>query len=369
MRTAGDRSSKTAISADRKVRRCCSLTASSLVATLPTNGIGPSLPVRSCPGRRQDKPPRRDLNMKRFEYLEARTLRQATSMLQRHGENARIVAGSTDFLVRWRQGVWNPDHVINIQRVAGLGRITYSSRNGLRIGALVTIRTLEQHPAVRRRYPALAASAASFAGVQVRNLATVGGNICNASPSADTIPALLVFGAECRVAGPDGERWVSLDQFFTGPGRTVLQTGELLAEVRVPPPAANTGSHYIKHSPRGAMDIATVGVASLVSLDGRSGPCSEARIALGAVAPTPVRAYAAEDILRGQEISHQLVEAAAAAAQDGVRPIDDIRGSAVHRKEMVGVLTRRTLEQALSSAANGPLVFEEQRRLTVQAGF
>ena len=307
--------------------------------------------------------------MKRFEYLEARTLRQAVSMLQRYGENAQIVAGSTDFLVRWRQGLWNPDHVINIQRVAGLGRITYSSRNGLRIGSLVTIQTLEQHPVVRRRYPALAGAAASFAGVQVRNLATVGGNICNASPSGDTIPALLVFGAECRVVGPEGERWVALDKFFTGPGRTVLQTGELLAEVRVPPPAPISGSHYIKHSPRGAMDIATVGVASMISLDGRSGPCTEVRIALGAVAPTPVRAYAAEDILRGQEISSQLIHSAATAAQDGVKPIDDIRGSAAHRKEIVGVLTRRTIAQAYESAGQGPMAFEEQRRLTIQAAF
>ena len=228
--------------------------------------------------------------MKRFEYFEARTVRQAVSMLQRYGDKARIVAGSTDFLVRWRQGVWNPEYVINIQRVAGLGRITYSARNGLRIGALVTVRTLEQHPAVRRRYPALAAAAASFAGVQVRNLATAGGNICNASPSGDIIPPLLVFGAECRIAGPGGDRWVALDQFFKGPGKTVLETGDLLAEIRVPPPPRNTGSHYIKHSPRGAMDIATVGVASLVTLEGRRGPASEARIALGAVAPTPVRA-------------------------------------------------------------------------------
>ena len=307
--------------------------------------------------------------MKRFEYLEARTVRQAISMLQRYGENARIVAGSTDFLVRWRQGVWNPEHVINIQRVAGLSRITYSSRNGLRIGALVTVRTLEQHPMVRRRYPALAAAAASFAGVQVRNLATVGGNICNASPSGDTIPALLVFDAQCRIAGPDGDRGVALDQFFTGPGRTVLRSDELLAEIRVPPPAANTGSHFIKHSPRGAMDIATVGVASLVSLDGRRGPCSQARIALGAVGPTPVRAYSAEDILRGQDINQELIRSAADSTRDGVKPIDDIRGSAAHRKEIVGVLTRRTLEQALSSAASGPLAFEEQRRLAVQAAF
>ena len=307
--------------------------------------------------------------MKRFEYQEARTVRQAVSMLQRYGDSARIVAGSTDFLVRWRQGLWNPEYVINIQRVAGLGRITYSAKNGLRIGALVTVRELEQHPVVRRRYPALATAAASFAGVQVRNLATVGGNICNASPSGDTIPVLLVFGAECRIAGPGGDRWITLDQFFKGPGQTVLETGELLAEIRIPAPARNTGSHYIKHSPRGAMDIATVGVASLVTLERRNGSASDVRIALGAVAPTPVRAYSAEAILRGKDISHELMQSAAAAAQGGVSPIDDIRGSAVHRKEMVGVLTRRTLEQAWDSAAKGPLNFEEQRRLTVQASF
>ena len=307
--------------------------------------------------------------MKRFEYLEARTVRQAISMLQRYGENACMVAGSTDFLVRWRTGVWNPDHVINIQRVAGLSRITYSGRNGLRIGALVTIRAVEQHAAVRRYYPALAAAAASFAGVQVRNLATVGGNICNASPSGDMIPALLVFGSECKIVGADGERVVALDKFFTGPGQTVLQHGELLTEIRVPVPARNTGSHYIKHSPRGAMDIATVGVASLVSLDGRNGPCAEARIALGAVAPTPIRAYSAEDSLRGQTLTQGLLIDTANLARDGIRPIDDIRGSAEHRKEIVGVLTRRTLEQAFNAATSGPLTFNEQRRLTVQAAF
>jgi carbon-monoxide dehydrogenase medium subunit len=305
--------------------------------------------------------------MKRFEYLEAHTLKQAIAMLQRHAGNARIVAGSTDFLVRWRQGVWNPDYVVNIQRVPGLSRVTYSARNGLRIGSLVTLRTLEQHPVVRQRYPALAASAASFAGVQVRNLATVGGNLCNASPSGDTIPALLAFDAQCWIAGPAGDRWVSLDQFFTGPGRTVVGPDEVLAEIRVPPPTPNTGSLYIKHSPRAAMDIATVGAASVVSLERRSGVCLEARIALGAVAPTPLRATAAEDILRGQAITPALIAASALAAQGLATPIDDLRGTAGHRKDMVEVLTRRTLEHAAHIAAHGPITFEGQRRLTVQA--
>ncbi len=303
--------------------------------------------------------------MRRFEYLEPHTLRQAIRMLQQHGDTARIVAGSTDFLVRWRAGFWHPDYVVNIEHIPGLSRLTYSRRNGLRMGALVTIQTLEQHPAVRRNYPALAAAAASFAGVQVRNLATVGGNICNASPSGDTLPALLAYGAECRLSGPDGHRQVPLDQLFTGPGQTVLARDEVLTEITLPAPEANTGSLYIKHSPRGAMDIATVGVASALSLD-RSGACTGARIALGAVAPTPLRARAAEDLLRGKQLDAGLLQAAADAAMTECSPIDDVRGTAGYRRQMVGVLARRTLEHAAATAAGTPLAYEDHRRLAIQ---
>ena len=215
--------------------------------------------------------------MARFEYLEARSLRQAVSLLERHGEEARLVAGSTDFLVRWRQGVWRPQYVVDIRRIASLSRISYSNSRGLRLGPLAKVQDLETHPAVTQRYPALAAAAASFAGVQVRNLATVGGNICNASPAGDTLPALLAFDAECRVVGPEGERWLPLASVFAGPGRTVLQHSEVLAEVRLPPPAPNSGSLYIKHSPRGAMDIATLGVASVLSLEVDGQTCPERR--------------------------------------------------------------------------------------------
>ena len=155
--------------------------------------------------------------MARFDYLEPHTLRQALSMLQQHGDQARIVAGCTDFLIRWRTGFWNPQYVVNLQHVPGLNRISYSARNGLRLGALATIQQIEQHPAIRQRYPALATGATSFAGVQVRNLATVGGNVCNASPAGDTLPALLALDAQCKIAGPGGERWLPLDQFFQGP--------------------------------------------------------------------------------------------------------------------------------------------------------
>jgi carbon-monoxide dehydrogenase medium subunit len=303
--------------------------------------------------------------MRRFEYLEAHTLRQAIGMLQRHGSQARVVAGSTDFLVRWRAGFWSPDYVVNIQRVPGLSRVVYSRSNGLRLGALVTIQTLEQHPAIRRHYSALASAAASFAGVQVRNLATVGGNICNASPSGDMLPALLAYGSECRLSGPDGHRQVALDQLFTGPGQTVLAQDEVLTEITLPPPPANTGALYIKHSPRGAMDIATVGVSSMVAVD-RSGTCTEARIALGAVAPTPLRAYAAEDMLRGQRLDAELLQAATDQAVSQASPIDDVRGTAGYRRQMVGVLTRRTLERAAAEATGNPLAYADHRRLAIQ---
>jgi carbon-monoxide dehydrogenase medium subunit len=307
--------------------------------------------------------------MARFDYLEPHTLKQAISLLQRHGDQARIVAGSTDFLVRWRQGSWRPQYVVNIQHIPGLNRISYSPRNGLRLGALVTVQTLETHPVVREKYPALATGATSFAGVQVRNLATVGGNICNASPAGDTLPALLAFDAQCRIVGPDGERWVSLDQFFVGPGRTALQPGEILTELQLPPPLPNSGSLYIKHSPRGAMDIAAIGVASAVSLEDGGRVCRDVKIALGAVAPTPIRAYSAEDMLRGQTITPGLIEAAAQEAQNRATPIDDVRATAMYRQTIVGVLAQRTLERAVDMARAVPLPFEMQRRLAIQTAF
>jgi carbon-monoxide dehydrogenase medium subunit len=311
--------------------------------------------------------------MARFEYLEARTLRQAISLMQRHGEDARIVAGSTDFLVRWRAGVWQPKYVVDIRHIASLGRISFNRRQGLRLGSLVKVQDLETHTGIRQNYPALSAAAASFAGVQVRNLATVGGNICNASPAGDILPALLAFDAQCRIVGPEGERWLPLTGVFAGPGRTVLRTAEVMAEISLPPPLANSGSLYIKHSPRGAMDIATLGVASAISLEhgGENDRlvCRQARIALGAVAPTPIRAVAAENLLVGKPLTTELIHQAARAAQEAARPIGDIRGSAEHRSAMVGVLTQRTLETALEMARGVPVPFERQRDLALQQVF
>lgn len=307
--------------------------------------------------------------MSRFEYFEPHTLRQALSMLQQYGSQARIVAGCTDFLVRWRTGVWNPQYVINLRHVSGIDRIRYSSRSGLRLGALVTVQTLERNPMVREHYPALAAAAASFAGVQIRNLATLGGNVCNASPAGDTLPALLAFEAQCKIVGTDGERWVPLEQFFNGPGSTVVQPGEILTELRLPPPLRNCGSLYIKHSPRGAMDISAVGVASVIALRDRGRVCDDIRIALGAVAPTPIRASRAEDLLRGQPLTPELIQAAAQEAQNAATPIDDVRATGAYRKSVVGALVQRTLEKSIEMARGGDIPFEVQRRLAIQTAF
>jgi len=304
--------------------------------------------------------------MNRFEYLEARTLPEAIALLGQD-DGTRIVAGATDFLVRWRQGAWKPRAVLSIQRIPGLDRVDYMPASGLSLGSLVTIRTLELHPLIQQHYPALSQAAATFAGVQIRNLATVGGNICNASPSGDTLPALIAYGAECRLIGPEGERLVPLESFFLGPGRTALRPAEILIELRLPPPPPHTGALYIKHSPRSAMDISTVGVASVVTLAGQDDVCREVRITLGAVAPMVIRAKSAEALLCGQRLEAGLIQQAARAATEDARPIDDIRGTARHRRAIVEALTGRTLRSAIQMAQGVSFPFQTQRALAVEA--
>jgi carbon-monoxide dehydrogenase medium subunit len=306
--------------------------------------------------------------MNRFEYLEARTVPEAIALLGQD-EGTRIVAGATDFLVRWRQGLWKPRSVLSIQRISGLDSVSYSPANGLSLGTLVTIRTLERHPLIQEHYPALSQAATTFAGVQIRNLATVGGNVCNASPAGDTLPALIAYGAECRLIGPEGERLVPLESFLLGPGRTALRPAELLAELHLPPQPSPTGALYIKHSPRSAMDISAVGVAAVVTLESRDGVCREVRIALGAVASTVLRARSAEALLRGQHPDAARIQQAARAAIEDARPIDDIRGTARHRRAIVEALTKRTLRSAVEMAQGTSFPFRTQRALAVEAMF
>ena len=287
--------------------------------------------------------------MQRFEYHAPTSTAEAIGLMDRYGDSARVIAGGTDLLTALKERWERPAFVIGLGAIPGLAYITYEEGVGLRIGAATTVRAVETSAAVRSHYPVLAYAASTLASIQIRNLATVAGNICRASPSADTPPALIVLGAQVKLAGPDGERVVALDDFFTGPGRTLRQPNELLTEIRIPPPRPHSGSAYFKHSPRRAMDLAVVGVAAAVALE--NGLCRDVRIALGAVAATPRRARGAEAVLEGFEPTAARLEEAARAAATECNPISDVRGSADYRREMVRVNTGRALQQALESAA------------------
>ncbi len=279
----------------------------------------------------------------RFNYLEPATIEEAIALLSKHDGKARVIAGGTDLLVQVRSKAIKPEHVIDIGYIPGLDYINYDEKQGLSIGALATIRALEKSDKIRRRYPAISQSARELGSSAIRNVATIGGNLCNAAPSADIAPALIGFSAQAKITGPGGERRVLLEDFFTGPGETVLKRGELLVEIQVPVPSSGTKGVYLKHG-RSAVDLATVGVAVIMALES-GGVCRDIKIVLGAVAPTPMRAKKAEGVLRGKKVEAALIEKAAQAASAEAQPITDVRASAEYRKEMIKVFTRRALEQ------------------------
>ena len=287
--------------------------------------------------------------MRRFEYFEPRTLDEAADLLARYEGQASLLAGGTDLLVEIKEQLRRPEYVINIKRIPGLGRLAYEEAAGLTIGALVTVRAVETCSVVGEKYAGLAQAAKDLGSIQVRNRATIVCNLCRASPSADTAPPLIADGAAINLYGPAGERTVPLEDYFTGPGMTVLGKGEIATGLVVPAPVHRTGKVYLKHGRRKAMELATVGVA--VSLTLADGICEQARVVLGAVAPTPIRARAAEALLQGRVIDEMTVAAAAQSAMQAARPISDVRSSAEYRREMVRTLTARALREALERAA------------------
>jgi carbon-monoxide dehydrogenase medium subunit len=289
--------------------------------------------------------------VRRFELATPTSVEECLKTLAQRGPEAKLLAGGTDLLPQLKNHLLKPACVIDVSGVADLRIVEGDARRGFRIGASVTARTLEQHAGIRSAYPALAESAALVGSIQVRNLATLGGNMCNAAPSADMAPPLMALEAEAVIAGPKGRRRVPVAEFFLGVRRTVLAPDELLLEFAVPAPAARSGGHYLRHTPRRELDIAVVGVSSEVVLT--DGVCGKARIALAAVAPTPVRATAAEQALQGQPLTAAAIERAAELAVQAARPIDDQRGSADFRRHLVRVLTRRTLTRALERASGG----------------
>ncbi len=287
--------------------------------------------------------------MIRFEYLEASTIKEAVSLLSRYREEATAIAGGTDLVVQMRYRDLAPKYLINLKTIQGLDYISEES-GVLRIGAMTTIRAVETSPLIKERFGVLAQAAHLLGSVQVRNLATIGGNLCHAAPSADTAPPLLALGAKAKLTGPDGTRTIALEDFFEGPGKTVLKEGEILTELQAPSPAARSGGVYLKHSIRKAMDIAFIGAAVVVEMANGNGICKDIRIALGAVAPVPMRALKAEAHLRGKKLEEGLLREAGEIASQEISPISDIRCSAEHRSEIVKVFVRRATQQAAELA-------------------
>ena len=286
--------------------------------------------------------------MRRFELLLPRSVDDCLRALADRRSDAKVVAGGTDLVPQLKNGLLKPPCVVDLSGIAVLRTLARVDGHGLRIGASVPARAIELDPHVRSTYPALAEAGALIGSVQIRNLATVGGNLCNAAPSADIAPPLLALDAEAVIVGPSGQRRIPLASLFLGVRRTVLAPDELLLEITIPAPEPRTGGNYLRHTPRRELDIAVVGVASQISL--RDGVCGKARIALASVAPMPVRALMAEQALVGQPMTPALIERAAALAVEAARPISDQRGSADFRRHLVRVLTRRTLTTALERA-------------------
>jgi len=283
----------------------------------------------------------------KFDYLEPKTVDEALSLLAQYRGRAKVIAGGTDLVPKLkRREIEAPDYLIDLKGIPDLDYIKYDEVGGLSLGPLVTIHAAETSPIVQERFGVLHQAVESMACRQVRNRGTIAGNLCNAVPSADTAPALLALEASLRLASQKGERIVNVEDFFTGPSETLLADEEILLEIHVPNLPAHSRGTYLKLTPRTSMDLALVGVAAVVVAE--VGMCSDIRIALGAVAPTPIRARQAEDIVRGQKLSAEVIEKAAQIAGGECYPISDHRASQEYRCHMVEVLTKRAIQQAIS---------------------
>jgi len=289
-----------------------------------------------------------------MDYFEPKTVSEALSLLAKHGAEAKIIAGGTDVMVdiKYKE---EPGCLVNIKKIPGLDGIRENG-GSLRIGALATIRDVETNAVVRERLPVLWESSHQFASLQIRNTATIGGNICRASPSGETLTPLLVLEAKAKLAFSDGERTEPFTAFFQGPGKCSVGSNGLLTEIEVPYPAAGSRGVYLKHAVRGAMDIAMVGVAVLITPDASKNSLQDVRIGLGAVAPTPLRATKTEALLRGKPLSGALLKEAAAMAASESSPISDQRSSAEYRRWIVEALTRRGLQQTWKAATGKEVV-------------
>lgn len=283
--------------------------------------------------------------MRDFEYFEPASVNEAVALLAKYKKEAKILAGGTDVMVKLKHDFIRPKYVINIGAIPTLNYIDFDHGKELRIGALTTMRTLSESAKLVKTYPVICQAASQLGNPAIRNVATLGGNLCNASPAADSAPALIGLSAKAKIAGPDGERIIPLENFFSGPHSNVLKAGEILTEIQAPVPQANTKGVYLKCGARGVADLAIVGVAIIATIEAKSKVCSDIKIVLGSVAPTPVRAKKAEESIKGQKITEALIDESAQIAASEARPITDQRSSAEYRKTLVKVYVKRALRE------------------------
>jgi carbon-monoxide dehydrogenase medium subunit len=289
--------------------------------------------------------------MQAFAYVPTTTIEQAVTALNQEGDAARVLSGGTDLLVQMREGRRTVGTVVDIKGIPEVNALSFDPIKGLSIGAAVPCYRIYGNPDVVKSYPGLVDAVSLIGGVQIQGRASLGGNLCNSSPAADSIPALIVHRAVAVIAGPDGEHVVPVEEFCTAPGRNVLKRGELLVALRIPAPPPHFGASYLRFIPRNEMDIAVVGAGASVVLDEAHATFVAARISLGAVAPKPLHVNDAERALVGQKVSSAAILEAARIAQSAAQPITDMRGTITQRIHLSAVLTRRAIEKAIERAS------------------
>ena len=277
--------------------------------------------------------------MKKFDYYQPETLKEAYGLMEKHGGDARYIAGGTDIIWRIKQGVIQADALISLRRIAALGGIAVNG--ALTLGSMALFRDIERDSAIAEGYPSLTHAVSILANPQVRNIATVGGNLCNGAPSADCAPPLMVMEAILTIEGPGGKREVPIGEFFTGPGETCMDKTEVLTQVKVPQMGPDSGSMFLKKG-RVSQDISIVNAAASLSMDGKV--CRKCRLAVGSVAPVPLRLPGVEKVVEGQEIDQELLDRVGEMVEDAVSPITDVRSTEEYRRAISGVLIKRAIK-------------------------
>ncbi|MDG2077812.1 MAG: xanthine dehydrogenase family protein subunit M [Arenicellales bacterium] len=287
--------------------------------------------------------------MRNFDYKLPASLDELTDMLNHDEHTARLLAGGTDLVVAMRAGRITPEVVIDTKRVEEMNELSFNDHTMI-LGASVTCRTVCRNPQVIKNFPALIDCATLIGGTQIQNRATLGGNLCNAAPSADTIPTLIVLKAQAHICGPHGSRHVPVEEFCTGPGQTILEPNEILVSFSIPLPHENEGAFFIRFIPRNDMDIAIANAAASIVIDNSGETIIEGRVAIGSVAPTPLYVSDVEPVLSGRPITDEVIAQAADIARQAARPITDMRGTVDQRKHLTHVLVRRALKGAVNRA-------------------